>query len=105
MSAADYRKKQLQDEIETLKERLVALDRFGSDDWPVGTVLTFDKRYGGSAYSTKYRFAAIKTGVTAWYVTGNRHGVMTWDSLTSLILEREKDVPVIWWASEWTEME
>jgi hypothetical protein len=102
--AAAYQKKRLREQIEEIKARLVALDSFGQDDWPIGTVLTFDKQYGGRPTGTKYRFAAIKTGFTSWYVTGRNSGPMTWESLTSLILDRENEIPSVWWTSEWTEM-
>jgi hypothetical protein len=105
MGATDFRKKRIKEQIDRLNEQLTALDEFGVDDFPVGAVLTFDKRYGNKSPYTSYKFAAVKVNPGRWYITGKSSTAKTWDELVLLILEGEgDDIPEVWYATEWEQV-
>lgn len=56
---------------------------------PKGTVLTFSKRYDGTAQS--YAFAALKVRRDQWSITGRETGLVSWIELLELIGDGAKD--------------
>lgn len=68
--------------VDSLTQQIQELDgRFGSDDFPEGTVIRFTWRGGpiGKAYS----YAAIKAD-GLWYTTGSKsRESYTWEKLTA----------------------
>lgn len=65
--------------------------RFGSEP-DVGTVLTFQKRFGGAK---SYWYAAIRTPV-GWYLTGNQVESMDWRALCDFIGDGRCAVATEW---------
>lgn len=100
MSALGSQVRQIDEQIERLKQQrrvlLQKAKKFGEDEWPVGTVLYFEKRF--SKGSKKFLFSVLKTP-TGWYSTGgHRNACYDWESLVNFMSEGVKEV---WTATEW----
>lgn len=86
------------------------------DDFPEGMVLAFRKAYGkndkgqnrtvNGKYVKVYNYAVIKGG-GKWWITGDRTGCMSWETLLDFVEQGEKDGydNQLRWASEMTEIE
>ena len=94
--------------LEQLNE-LEALDaKFGADDYPIGSVLLFDRVWENTG--KRYEFAAIKVykedvfGGRPWYVTKGDNSRMgapfSWEGLK----EFAKTTTKLYYVSEWTEV-
>jgi hypothetical protein len=69
--------------IRELEDELARRGRYGADVYDVGTVLSWDKTYADN--DTTYRYVAIKTTVTRWFITGvTASNNVTWDKLVEL---------------------
>lgn len=67
-----------------------------ADDYDVGTVLVFDKNFGGK---TTYNYAAIKAGNDRWYLTGRNQEGMRWERLLEFITDKETAPVSVWRAT------
>lgn len=67
--------------------RLALVDAYGEDTYPVGTVITFEKKFTG--VKKTYTYAAIKGDEDKWFSTGHdcvQGATFTWDSLIEFLV-------------------
>lgn len=82
-----------------IDRRIKLFERFGVDEWPEDTVLSFTWTTGFTPPKT-LSFAALKID-GAWYVTGTIHGgKKTWQELVELWARSHTPVK-IWVAAGW----
>jgi hypothetical protein len=85
----------------SLLDELARIDEMPQDDFEVGDVLMFERRF--TPRGLPYTYAAIK-GPDLWYFTGSRNKRgYTWEEVLR-VLESDQ-VDKVWWASEWTELD
>jgi hypothetical protein len=104
----------LRRQMDVLAAELARVESLPKDDWPVGTVIAFDKTFGGLKGSTVYRYTAVKYADSYrdlpgyWSLTGRdgNHVRLSWEQVLDFVSEREnsKTMPVIWRATHFEEV-
>lgn len=64
-----------------LEDETMALERYGVDRHPNGTILVWDREFPDG--TKKYKYCAVKGG-GVWYVTGRTSGGCSWEHLVGL---------------------
>jgi hypothetical protein len=67
--------------------RLALVDSYGEDVYPVGTIISFEKKFDGAPET--FTYAVIKGTDTKWFTTGHNHvygSTLTWDALVEFLV-------------------